>query len=502
MTTFIKKNIFEIILSLLIGSYIILFSYLSIHRYLSLNSYYFDLGIMDQVVYNTSKGRFLEMTNQDFNKNMSRFAVHFDPILALMVPFYWIYSGPETLLIIQTVILGLGALAVYLIAKNILKNKFYSIMFAIFYLLYFPVQRANLFDFHPVTLATTFLLFMIYFSLIKKNGLSFLFFILSLLTKENIGLITFLWGIYLIFRKKEIKFGLIVSLISVVFFVGALFFIIPYFRQGVHFAAKYFGDYGDSPSKIFPGLLRSPNIVIKSLFSTPSLDYFKQLFLPHLVFIIFAPLEFLIASPDVLINTLSSNPNMRAIYFHYNSLIVVFVIFASIKGFSYIVKKNKNIFLQVGLVLIFIFLNIINIYLYDPLPLHLLKRDYEISSLNNNRLQLIKDWQNKLKDEQIKISTTPKLAPFFTNRIFYHNFLFDSAYRSMGYSDNDIIKTIDDYKAVDYVVIYKPEVINVGKGKLQEKFYQRLRDDRSFKLIFADEQAKIEVYEKVDLLAS
>ena len=154
---------FQIILWIFILAFIVVFSYLSIKRYRTLNSYYYDLGIMNQVVYNTSKGRFLEMTNQDLKKNVSRLAIHFDPILAIFAPFYKIYEGPEVLLIGQALILGLGAWAVFLISEKILKKKFISMIFALSYLFYFPVQRAVIFDFHAVTLATTFLLFALYF---------------------------------------------------------------------------------------------------------------------------------------------------------------------------------------------------------------------------------------------------------------------------------------------------------------------------------------------------
>ena len=177
------KNRFQILLWLSILSFVIVFSFLSIKRYRTLNSYYYDLGIMNQVVYNTSRGRFLEMTNQELIKNTSRLAIHFDPILALFAPFYKIYQGPEILLIGQAIVLGLGALAVFLISRKILKQDLISLIFSLLYLLYFPIQRVSLFDFHAVTLSTTFFLFALYFNLVNKNKFYFLFIFLALLTK-------------------------------------------------------------------------------------------------------------------------------------------------------------------------------------------------------------------------------------------------------------------------------------------------------------------------------
>jgi len=305
MFKFINKYKFQIILWVCIIFFAIFFSVLGIRRYKTLNSYYYDLGIMNQVVYNTSRGRFLEMTNPTYNKNMSRLAIHFDPILAIFAPFYKIYPGPETLIIGQSIILGLGALAVFLISQVILRQELLGLLFSISYLLYFPVQRAVLFDFHAVTLATTFLLFAFYFNLVKKNLLYFLFIILSLLTKEHIGLVIFMLGIYLTFVKKNRKIGIITSILGLIFFFATVYIVIPYFNGGAHFAISYFSNIGSRINNIIAqGFLYSKILIVPAFFS------------------LFSPRSFLIALPEWAINILSSNGNMRSIVFHYNSIIV------------------------------------------------------------------------------------------------------------------------------------------------------------------------------------
>ena len=103
-------------------------------------------------------------------------------------------------------------------------------------------------------------------------------------------------------------------------------------------------------------------------------------------------------------------------------------------------------------------------------------------------------------DENIKVSTTPKLAPFFTNRKYYYNFLYDSEYASMGQTDKDIIKNeIDKYSLADYIIINRPEIGDLSKETLQVKFYFKLLDDKNFQMIFTDGQGKdsIEIYKKI-----
>jgi len=473
---------FQILLWLSIISFIVIFSYLSIRRYRTLNSYYYDLGIMNQVVYNTSNGRFLEMTNQDLKKNVSRLAIHFDPILAIFAPFYKLYEGPEVLLIGQAIILGLGALAVFLISQKVLKKNLLSLIFSISYLFYFSIQRAVLFDFHAVTLATTFFLFSIYFQEIKKWTWFYTFIFLALLTKEHAGLIVFFFGLYLLFIKKEKKIGLITSIIGLTFFVITVYFIIPYFRGGEHFAAGYFVDIKS----------RLPNIINNGI------DYIRLMINP-LFYAVFSPLTLLISLPEWAINILSINSNQRSIYFHYNSIIVAFLFYSLILGYKNFDKVIKNKLIKDIFLLIFISVNIYSIYLYNPLP-YFVKQPVgykEIDKIKNNS---IKFWVYKLKDENVKVATTPKLAPFFTNRKYYFNFLYDSAFNQMGITKENIINNeINKYVLADYVIINKLEIGDVAKEELPAKFYIELLNDQNFEMIFTDEQGEgsIEVYRKI-----
>ena len=459
------KNLkFEILLGILVFIFIVFFSYFAIHRVYELRSYYYDLGIMDQVVYNTAQGRFLEMTNQDFGKNISRLAIHFDPILALLAPFYKIWEGPEILLIIQTIVLAFGAIATYLIAKHILKNKLYAFIFGLSYLFYFPVQRAVLFDFHAITFATTFLLFLIYFFLVKKYWLVMMFFFIVLLTKEHVGSVTFFLGLYFFVTKKSKKYSLILMILSIITVILTVKIIIPFFRQEEHFAVGYFTNFNQ-------------------LFSQETVAYLKKITLSHGVFIVFAPITFLIALPELVMNSLSTNDNMRQIYFHYNSLIVAFVMYGSIVGFSKI-KKFKNIFL-----IIFFVTNLTSIYYYNPLPFSFLKRPYFLANINSKKITFLKKWNKNLGNSE-KVMTTPKIAPFFTARQFYYDFLFDPTYGNMGKSENDIIKKIDQYNLADWVIINKAEV----RAGLPKKFYEKLVADSNFAK--DEEEEGIEVYRK------
>ena len=102
----------------LASAYFLLYSVLSVLRHLTYHSFGPDLGIFDQVFWNTTQGRFFESTMSLVQAQPhSYLADHFSPVYLLLMPAYALIPRPETLLVIQTLALALGAWPVYLLAK-------------------------------------------------------------------------------------------------------------------------------------------------------------------------------------------------------------------------------------------------------------------------------------------------------------------------------------------------------------------------------------------------
>lgn len=120
----------ELILAFFILLYIAYFSTTSLLRHDNFYSGRFDLGNMDQTVWNTAHGRFFQFTAPNGTDVVSRLSYHADFILVLLAPSYWVWSDPKMLLLVQTVVLALGSVFVFLIANKILKHQGYSLFFA------------------------------------------------------------------------------------------------------------------------------------------------------------------------------------------------------------------------------------------------------------------------------------------------------------------------------------------------------------------------------------
>src|SRR3989304_5843101 len=169
----------EIVLVILTIIYNIYFIYASFLRYENFYAGKFDLGNMVQTVWNTAHSNIFRLTDPNATREVSRLAFHSDFILILFAPFYLLWEDPRMLLLIQTVVVAFGGIFVFLIANHILKNKNISLVLALAYFINPGVNFSNLYDFHSVTLSTTFLLATFYFIFKKKYAYMLLFLILS-----------------------------------------------------------------------------------------------------------------------------------------------------------------------------------------------------------------------------------------------------------------------------------------------------------------------------------
>ncbi|MDP2684816.1 MAG: DUF2079 domain-containing protein [bacterium] len=369
------KKIFQrwdivVLVSLMIG-YIITFGIFTILRHNAFASYY-DLANMDGALWSTLHGKFFMLR---FAENLvSRLSVHADFILILLSPLYYIWDNVRMLLIAQTVILALGAIPTYLLARAILKNKIASLTIAALYLLNPAMQWANMDDFHGVTLAIPFLLAGFYFAYVKKWVWYTVFIFLALLTKEEISLYIVMLGLAIIFVFKQRKVGIITSAVGLVWFFVMVYWLIPHLGQTT--AAWVWGRYGALSSVggvVFPKLDMQ---TMQAFFSSNAVTYYNELIKPFG----YAPLLgfpwLLLSLPEIAINVLSNNKAQETIYYHYVSGVIPSLVIAAIFGLSYLFSflnhfaflREYRKYITYGICLVLLFVALRVNYHYSPLP--------------------------------------------------------------------------------------------------------------------------------------
>ncbi len=352
----------QIILAILILLFISYFTFLSFARHDNFYSRRIDLGNMDQTVWNVINGNGFTLTSEKGNQQISRLAVHADFLLILLAPFYLLWSNPKMLLLIQAIVLGLGALPIYWFALEKIKSKNLALIFPLAYLLYPPIQRVALHDFHAVVLSATFLLFSFWYMHKEKYALFVIFALLSALGKEQMWIITGLFGLYILFIKKNIWIGLLATSVSFGFFYLLISKFIPAATpNNQHFALTYLSEFGTDQNSIIKNIITNPPAVIRNIISPDRFYYYLQLLSPVSLLSLLSPLKMVFAVPDILINTLSNNHLMRQIDYQYTSGIYPFIFISAIEGFALLKKIRIS-------ALIFLIVLIFSSYLWGELP--------------------------------------------------------------------------------------------------------------------------------------
>lgn len=323
-----------------VAVYLVAFAALIMGKHYSFHTGAIDLGIFEQTLWGLAHGKIVFSTVVgDY-----LFANHSFFILFPIVLLYWIWSSPVMLMLLQTVILALGALPVYWLAKSKLEHEHLAASFALAYLLYPALQYMNLADFHPEVLATPLALFAIYF-FEKNKWISFISLtVVALAAKENIALAIAPFGLYIAALRKRIRLGLLIFLGSVALLAFNLYVFMPHFAGG-SFAIRGYGSESSLPELIM-GILKDPLTTLGQILQLQKIAYIALLLLPLGLGItaLAAPEILLIASPALLSNLLSSAPQRSSIFFQYNDIIVPFIFYAAIIGMKRIMayKHLKN----------------------------------------------------------------------------------------------------------------------------------------------------------------
>ncbi len=347
----------------------------------------FDLGNMSQMLWNTTQGRFMYLTDY-FGTNLPRWSMsHVDPILLLFLPIFILFPHPLTLVFSQILLVLLASILVYLIAHINTKSRLISLLIALSYLSYPALGYLTAkTGFHGVTAAIPFFLLTFYiyeymYHYDKVNKKLLLFFWISLIItifgKEQISLYTFLFGIYaFLFRlpannKKVVRNqALLVCLVSILWFFTTFFVIIPAFAEhrikgyekfaqsleiedanvrnvGLdnYFLSRY-DAFGDSYTEVIFGILLRPDLAVKIFFGGDKLENFHMTFAPVMYMPFLAPHIAILAVPDLMMNYLTSASGIGTseIQNHRISMIIPVLMVSSIFAISFLINLISKYF--------------------------------------------------------------------------------------------------------------------------------------------------------------
>ncbi|MFA6954167.1 MAG: DUF2079 domain-containing protein [Patescibacteria group bacterium] len=232
-----------------------------------------DLGIYTQVAWNSSHGNVFGFSIHPH----SYLGDHLEFLYLIVVPFFYVFPSPLTLIILQALAICLGGIILYHFAKKFLNQNF-SVFWAIIFLINPFTLNALTFEFHALLFAVP-LIFLMALAYVNKNfKLYCLWMLLILLVREDLSLIVAGFALLALLEKRPFKWWLTPGLISIAWFLGATYITGQINGEGYKFI-NYFNPAGTGPEikkSILSDLLK--------IFRPQNLIVLLSLILPVLAF--------------------------------------------------------------------------------------------------------------------------------------------------------------------------------------------------------------------------
>ncbi len=325
--------------------YIVFFGVFVSLRHYNFQTQTWDLGIFDQTFWNTIHGRIMFNNIEEVSNHLG---VHMSPFLFLLVPGYALFPSPYYLLIVQTIVLALGAVPLYLLAKRLLPDRSpFPLILSLGYLLYPSLHWVNIFDFHPIAFVVPLLLAAFYF-LHQKNWLwSGIFLALAASAQEDAIPVVLFVGLFLLIQRSgektawlnaQRKFGLAVIFISIFYFLLSTQIIMPALGGGLLRMDRY-ASLGNTPAEIVQNVFKDPMLIVKTIFTAPKLRYILWLFLPVAFLPLFSAGALALLIPGLAENLLTTFESQFTGFYQYDSVLIAGIFVGSIYGLKMLLGR-------------------------------------------------------------------------------------------------------------------------------------------------------------------
>lgn len=214
------------------------------------------------------------------------------PALYLSLIYLIIFPFPEAFLVFQVFIISMGALLVFFLANQILKNTLLAFTVFISYILQPAVNAGCISGFSPFIILIP-ILFLVFYFLEKDNFNMYIFFIiLANLVRLDVVIITLLFGLCLVFTGKNKRYGKVAILISIIFLLInmiMIFYISKVLNKPFPIAISNLELYGNNYREALQTILTKPNIILENFLKNDKLAIII-IFIPIGIISLFAPL--------------------------------------------------------------------------------------------------------------------------------------------------------------------------------------------------------------------
>jgi len=262
-------------------AYAAFMSFFTVRWHHRLGTATFDLGINVNLVHGGLAGKINQSTVLFPDNPQAYIANHVKLGLYLFLPIYALYPYPETLLIIQSVSLGLGAIPLFLLARRHIP-EWAACVLALCYLANYPMHGANFYEMKEVPTGAIFVFCMMLCIDMKRWIPAGIFFFCSILMREDMPIPLAVIGVFLLLTGYRPRFGAAIAGISIFWFVLLRFKIMM--DAGSWWFPNMYEDLFSSGEKGFRSVLKTlvsnPTYVLRHIFVEKKFWYVMHLLVP------------------------------------------------------------------------------------------------------------------------------------------------------------------------------------------------------------------------------
>ncbi len=291
------------------AAYAALFATYTITFHHNLRTAAYDLGLEDNLVYNVLHGIGFFRSTPFSGPTGSHFGNHATFFSYVIAPFYALSQGAATLLFIQSLMIGVAAIPLFLVARRHL-GAWSGCLIALCYLLYPPNHGANLYEFHYIPFGAFFLWTTLYLFETHHDRWGIVFTILALSVREDIGgagVATL--GAFLLMSGERPRVGLALAIVGGLHFCLLKMVFMPLVLGGESFITFY-KDLEPVGQQNFGGVVKTvfgnPFYTLHTLLEREKLLYMLQYFVPLAFIPLKRPIVLLLIVPGFFFTVLST----------------------------------------------------------------------------------------------------------------------------------------------------------------------------------------------------
>lgn len=238
--------------------YFLVFAALAFVAY-SRFKYHSDLGEYNQTLWATLNGRFFYTTVEETAQNY--LGTHISPFLLLLLPVYSLFQSPLLILFLRSLALALAAVPMFYCIRRLSGSGVAALLLSLAFLFHPEIVSQHFTSGYEVVFAAGFFLTAFYFFTRGRFGLFMLFLVLTLSVREDMVPVAFVFFVYALIKRRQVKWVLAPLALGVVWQVAVILIFNAVIENWVF--NLYFGHFGSSPAEMIKTVFFHPVYAIE-----------------------------------------------------------------------------------------------------------------------------------------------------------------------------------------------------------------------------------------------